>query len=635
MSVRSWQPIQVASPRGTWSVVGEKRRGKPARASLMQNCRINPGVVVTRPGTSVIAGADGTITGLYNWITPAGANYVLYQDGTEIRSLNQDTSAVVDQLNGVTSIAPVFADVDVWTYFCGYRSDGSGDFAVHVFDGTNADAAFRNPPVLTAATAVDGGVGNSTEGTHYIGFVYQNRSGFQGKPSIDVASVPISVTLNAGLRQIDISVTLPALDDGGSGATLFLIMTTAANSAKFFFIPTDTPTGSIGSRPVPLNTITTLTFVANFSDEDIPGLESAENNFLWQTVENGTNPPSFVSVYGQRMCYGVGSNLYVSQVGQPQQFTVDQNTVSMPNKRVIGMAFQLPNSPDLYLTGDRWTARTTDNGDLPVTWAAPVEVSGALGAPFPGCVCYRTGGNHAWIVTERGIDIFNGAYGALPLTYMVSNQWSRVNWNAAYAIETADDITNLRFYCAVPLDGATTPTHIFVVDYTNGMTFDTCDISLDVFIQGAFSSIGVVKEVADGLTNLWIAIGGNIVHFDSTTKNDQGYAINSYWESGLVRGTQIPSKMIKVGAADIWVRGAGTLAQTWYGPDRVVSTSPALLSTQGVATTLAANPGITYMAKGFLSKIEDVTCRFGTNEVDGYFSLSSFTLYVKKDLYNR
>ena len=490
MSVRDFAPgKEVVEPRGMWSAFAQKRKGSPQRASMMLNARIAPGVVGSRPGTSAVAAATGQVTGLFNWIAPSGSSYVLYRDGTAIKSLLLP-STITTLLSSIgTTFRPSFADLDVWTYLTGYDTSSHGTLQCRIYDGTNIDKAFRGPVTLTAAAAVDGGAGQCTAGTHLFGFVYQNRTGFAGVPTTAVASVPISVTLNAGLRQINISVTLPAQTDGGGTASLFLIGTRGDNPNNWYFLPTDPRTGAIGELPVPLNTIATLNFVMNLSDEDIASQlagDSANEQFLLLTQDgsgNGPFTPSFVVAYGERMCYGDGTSLRVSNINNPQYLTGDQHVVTMPNKRSIAYAFPLNGSTDLYLIGDRWTSRVTDNSDVPATWAQPIKISDAIGAPFPACVCYRTGGNYAWVVSEGGAYLFNGTYPERPITYLCSDQWARVNWTAAYAIETADDVAGLRFYIAVPLDGATTPTHLFVIDYTNGIEYDQVDISLDVFSQ--------------------------------------------------------------------------------------------------------------------------------------------------------
>ena len=512
-----------------WSSLAQKRTGSPQRASLMQNCRVEPGVVRTRPGLTPIAPASSKVTGLFNRIGPSGANSVLYQDGIAIRAFTQPYGLRTLLPNAGYTYRPTFAQFGKWTYFCGYRAGqsnpndvnfvGFGTMPCHVFDGMFTDRAFRGPVSLTGAAAVDGGDGRSTAGTHYFGIVYQNRSGFAGVPTTTVNGQPIAFTLAEDSRKINVSVTIPVLTDGGGDAMVYLIMTRADNPSAWYFVPN---TGnSIGEAAVGDLFGVTLKFVVDLSDEDLAAsADSANDQFLYLTEDANGNPPfkpNFVVTYGTRMCYGVNTNLYISEKSNPQALTGDQHLISPPENRRIAYAFPLSGSTDLYLTGDRWTSRVTDSGDVPATWATPIQVSDALGSPWPSCVCYRTRGNYAWIVTEGGPYVFTGSYADKPVTYLVSDLWARVNWNAAQAIETADDVARQLFYVAAPLDGSGEPTHLFCIDYSNGLSYDQVDISLDKLHVSTFSSIGVVKDLEQGgsagagsagVSSLWIGLSG-------------------------------------------------------------------------------------------------------------------------------
>ena len=630
-----------------WSLNAQRRKGAPQRATYAQNARFSPGIAKTRPGTSALYASAGKVTGpFYNWFSPSEVDWVLYQDGTNVTAYNQATLAATELLTGVSSRATSFADVDVWSFFCGYSATGQGTQQVRIFDGTNVDKAFGPAPTLTSCTAVDGGAGQCTQGTHNIGCVYQNRDGFQTVPSTKVSGTQISCTLNAGMRKINIAVTLPALLDGGTNptgasATLFLIVTPAADLNDWYWLPTAiSPSTSIIQQPVPYNTVTTLNFVFDLGDGDIyASADPANSQFLWMTQDgsgNGPITPSFVVAYGTRMCYGCGSTLYASEQNNPQQITADQHAIVMPNQRVIQAAFPLPGGTDLYLSGDRWTARITDNSDVPATWSEPVGISKALGAALPNLVCAQSGGGHVFIVTERGVEFFDGQFAQKPLTYLCSDQWALVNWAANYAIEIVDDPMNFKVYVAVPLGSATEPNALWVIDYQNGLTFDSCDISIDVF-PASFSAIGVIKEIATGENNLWIgpSAAGNIIHFDPATTEDSGAAINSYWRSGLVRGAELPSKMIRAGAADLWIEGSGTLNTTYAALDGSNAINPPLLSSQGAVAPLAVGPGYEYMQSFDLAHIENFTVQVGTNAVGAWWELSKVAVYMKADLFNR
>lgn len=520
MGLDEWpQAKTVDNPRGAWSVLANRRKGTPARASATINTRFAPGIAGSRPGTDVVAPATGEVKGIFNWISPAGGNYVLYRDGSVIRSLLQpDTLSSILKPIG-TMYRPSFSDIDVWTYFCGPDTTGAGTQQVRIYDGVNVDKAFRPAITLSTVTASDTGPGQCTQGTHYLAFVYQNRTGYSTVPvSADSSGTPYQITLGAGLRQVTINVVVPPQPDGGTNptgaqATLYLLVTRADSATNWYFLPAAVPPStSIEQVPIPYNTETTVQFIFDLADEDLAAsADPANNQFLLLTqAADGTGPflPQFVAAYGTRMCYGVGSKLYVSAQNDPQNITETDSVVIMPNQRYMGFAFALPNGTSLYLGGDHWTSYATDNSDTPSTWSEPLNVSDQLGAPGMNCVCRKTGGNYVWVVTEGGPYFFGGAYDPKPLTYLFADIWKRVNWKANYAIEIADDTVALRLYIAVPLDGATEPTHNIVIDYQNGFAFDVVDISLDNYDVATFGGIGVVKEWDTDEQNLWIGPTG-------------------------------------------------------------------------------------------------------------------------------
>jgi hypothetical protein len=457
--------------------------------------------------------------------------------------------------------------------------------------------------------------------------------------------------------QIDLSVTLPALTDGGTDAnggvqaTLFLIATPANNSAAWFFIPNNAATGQIGEQSVPHNSIATLNFVMNVSDFDMnASYDSALANFLFLSQDgsgNGPFNPNWVSVYGTRMVFGNGTTAYASELDNPQQIAADLNAIVMPNQRQIALGFQLPNSSSFYFTGDRWTAYVTDNGDTPSTWPVPTSVSNALGAPFPHCVYVATGGNNAWIATAPGVYAFNGTYAPKPLTFMISDLWRGINWTAISLLEMADDIDNLRLYVSIPYNPLlpNAPSQILVFDYQNGSGYDQCDITFDLFGAAATAQLGSVAVVRElnGETNVWVGppAAGNVVRYDTTVFTDQGNAISSFWISGLLLGTgEMTSQMIRVGAADVWMRGSEAASPApgvnWYGPDNVQTMNSSLQTTAGTIAALTPSPGLMYFTNLDFPRIENVSVGFGAGSSAGdWFSLSGYRVYYKPDAYNR
>ena len=644
MSMTGWFPTVITTLRGMWSWVAEKRTGNPARASFMRNMRMYPGRIRSRPGTSSVGiNSLGFVSSIYNWITPSERNLLLMQDGNQITSYDQ-VAKTRTVLGTTAATVTTFAELDIWNYIAGYDTGGKGTGQVKIYDGTNFDTAFRGPIAVQSYTAADAGPGQCSQGTHILGFTYQNRTGFEGPPITTFNGSQMSVNLSSDGRKITFNVQLPALSDAGGVSACYLVMSRANDPSTFYYIPTDSQTGSVGKIAVPAGGNVLLQFVANLSDADINASAiSATSQFLLLTQDaNGNGPitPSVVKAYGNRMCYVSGSVLYVSSINNSQQITQDQNTVRMPNQRTIGTVFQLSGSTSLTITGDRWTATVTDTTDIPATWAQPYSVSESLGAPFDNLVEVRAGSNSAWVVTESGPYLFNGNYGDRPLTYLVTDQWQRVNWAAAYTIRIQDNTTELKLYIAVPLDGATQCNAMFVIDYQAGSSYDEVDITLDTFTPVNFGSIGTVKELSTALSALWItpaAAGSPILRFDPTTVNDNGAAIDAYWESGLVRKpNQIKAQTIRCGPAEVWIRGNLLPTVTIYSLDRTQAIpSPLLLNASTLATTLSTASGQYLTLKKQMTKTEDFTIAFEMNKVDGWMEISNITAYVQAEYSNR
>ena len=140
------------------------------------------------------------------------------------------------------------------------------------------------------------------------------------------------------------------------------------------------------------------------------------------------------------------------------------------------------------------------------------------------------------------------------------------------------------------------------------------------------------------VSNLWIgpSSAGRLAHLDVNTHNDQGVAIDSFWESGLIRGiNDFTSRLIRVAALDLWIRGNGALLTTVFGPDKTQNVTPQLLTASGVPATLSAAPGTMFQEKFDLAHVENYTVRVETNAVDAWFELSELIAYAKGDLFNR
>jgi hypothetical protein len=646
MSTRGWTSKEINGPRGAWTASALQRKGHPQRASVATNMRFKDGRAYSREGTSVIfTPSDGAVSSMYNWISPS-ANELVYLDGTVAKRRRLSDGTPANLLTGLTTTQALsFAELGPRLYFCGFTTANAGTIQARVWDGASAvDSAFRAPLTVTSITAVDGGAGQCTRGLHYFGFIFQSRSGFAGKPSpVNGSSVfvPASVTLNAQQRTVTLTITLDTPADAGTGSAIYPIMTRASNPNIWYFVPDAqilNPTASAAGY--------VAAFTISVSDEDLAArAETADNQFnlLTQTA-GGSGPftPNFVASYGKRMAYGVGNKVYFSDIDDPQAVTEDFNVRQIAGQQSIVAGVQF--GQDFYYFGDKWTARDSDNGDAPATWSTPSSVSSSLGAPFPDCIEWRTNGPWMWIANPSGLYLFNGAYPQYPISFEQSDIWARINWAAGYCVQIADDVTNLRVHVAVPLDAATAPSHVLVYDYGQGMAYDRCDFSLDNFAAATFGSIRAVKESATNKTAVYIgpAAAGRVLKLDTATHNDvhpttgTATAIGAVWESSYIRQPgELQAQTIRVGNADLWIRGDGALTHTWKGFDGTPSVTPTVMSAGcTVVTDLASTPGAVYQAKADIVS-ENCTFRFSMNAVGAWFELSGFRPYYRAGLWTR
>lgn len=620
MSLRGWIEKEVSDPRGSWTRL-DGVRARPNRAFISRNVRFEPGRVKSRDGFVAGVSVTGKVSSIYDWSTALGFGYVLFfEDGT-VMAINKATD-VIASMYPQAGRGMVVAEAGDEAYIATYGSDGLGTGQVRISQPSigigTTDTAFAAPwvevPVIT-----DIGPGEVTQGVHKFAYIIQTRTGFTGQPGPKPGDVfsPVSFTVAAGGRTVNmaITVTVPA-----NASFLYPIMTRADNPDRWYFVP---------DIAIPLSPgATTITIPISISDERLAdSAEEANEHFdaITATVANvGPFYPSSVFNYGKRLAYIVVDKVYFSDPDDFQFITEDRNVIQLPGKKRIVAGGQLRGSA--YLLGSQSTYEVADNGDFPSTWAPANEVSSSIGAVNPESIEWRTAGDYWWVVSRSGVYLFDGRYANKPISYFQSTDWARINWAAADRIKIRDHVTRQEVYVAVPLDGATEPTHTMCWSYARGMTFDEVDYSLDDYNTGTafgrFGGLGIVKNPTTLLEELWITPvqAATIRKQSAGAIDDAGATIAAEWESGFVLGGAGRKKISRFGGIDCSVVGGGILTVTVYGPDRVRSTQ------FGIA--LSSSPSEDILTKIDLTE-EDISVRFSAIDIAEHFDLSSFVAYHK------
>lgn len=275
---------------------------------------------------------------------------------------------------------------------------------------------------------------------------------------------------------------------------------------------------------------------------------------------------------------------------------------------------------NLYFARQRGIFTTQGIGD-PSEWDFQI-VSAEVGAPGPRAI----GEGDEWVVIAHrtGLWYFDG--GALTEEHRLSTEiqptWDGINWAYDYLIETKVDIRNKKIFVSVPYGTSTVNNRLLVLDYTQGFgnpLFNAGRGRKWTFWNVQANSMNLVRRF-DGTRNLIVGNGagtGKLYQFDATARDDDGAAINSYWQSGMFGGEQ----RNLFGYLTMQVQGAGTLA---------------LRAFRGGQTDVIDLRGFTLDSRGLYNKErqlnitrERMALRCGTNAVGEYFSLQSLALWAR------
>ena len=619
MSLRGWASKTISSPRGAWTRTDQKS-SRAERAFVSENMRYGPLGASTRGGSSNALAVTGAVTAMYHWLTSVAEFYsygqlsrlLYWVGGTTLKMYDFLSSTTTSMITGVSAAGVKMAEAGGKVYVSLFDTDIMGAAQARIvfplfesmYESASAKAFAGAPSIAPTASNVGSGV--CTMGTHYLGYVIESRSGFRGAPCDLTTS--IDLTEESTIR-LTVTGTFPA-----DARYLHAIMTSALNWSKWFFVP-----GAIKAVTPGAGTVTAD---ISISDDNLRLAETADPNFFYLTQDgsgNGPILPSVVVAMGKRMAYFVNNKVYFSDPDDFEIITEDQHVVELPGKRQVSVGFQVRGVN--YILGPGWTFGVGDNGDVPATWSVPEQVSGAIGTPAPHGVDVDTSGDYAWVASESGLYHFTGRYEALPISYMNTPEWDRINWAAAYAIYVRDDVVNKRVMVAAPLDDATSPTHILTWDYARGMNPYQVDFSLDSFSAGAFGCIARVQDSATGRTQTWVgpAAAGQIVKMDEDATSDAGASIHSIWESGFLLGAKRVAKQEKFAGMDIEASGVGSFRPRLYEPGREEYHD---LEDYELGDPPAESPQL-----GADILAEDVSVRFEMNEADKKFDLESFRVY--------
>ncbi len=510
----SWDKQEVTSFKGSWSLVEQSDVPRDGALKAI-NCAFIPGEVATRYGFAQEFNPSDIVTSMAHWLfgdsTSSGKSFLIWhKSGYGVRLADLASPSATNLYSVSNAYAAVFALAGPRFFSAHFNTAGVGVDGGKVYGSSvGADNLFARPMLTTEVTVGAGAPsinGNCTEGTRNIAFIMTTRNGFTGRPSpVNTSFVlqPTSVTTTDTNRQFLVTIT-PATVWPSYAGTLDIIMTTTVNTARYYFLGVQIATPAGGALAV--------TYTVSISDDDLTltaGESDATSYFslLTQDAVNGAPfNPSAVVVMGNRMCYitknsNYGMCAFISQPNNYQAISAATNIFYLPGQLEIVSGFYQQGIN--FFVGPNWTYSVSDTGDSPVNWAAANKVDGSIGTSCPLGLSFDAARAIGWVAHTSGLYRFaGGRYDALPVSYMNTPEWNRINWAvASYSMQVVDDATNQVVFVIAPLISAgVVNTNGTAVTWVSGDEFSSAWVSGTITINGVGYTISAATRLTLTLT---------------------------------------------------------------------------------------------------------------------------------------
>lgn len=455
---------------------------------------------------------------------------------------------------------------------------------VYEGSGTARLAAGSAPSGFTLGAATSASSGSVEAGIHLLAVAYVTSSGFITAPGpsiftqytapgsfkIDVSSLPIGPSTTAA-RYILASKSIPAEIFNGDqfGYELFFV-----------------PDGLIND-----NSSTTATI--DFFDADLQ--ESAD-----YLIDNLAQIPAGlgVGVYnGRLILWGEDGNEFTvraSAVGEPESFSSISGFFNIdPSDAESGVRNCFEHRKSLIICTSNRLYQTSDNDSDPSTWAVN-SIDKSVGTECFGVVTVLdargVNTDRVWIASRPGLINFEGYARKPELSYNIEKIWQRINKAKFNLVQVVDDPIKHRILVSVPLDAATSISHILVGDYTECFTvYGTIDekkIKWDIWTlpDNVVSIVGDLDSTTREPVYHFAIDNDTIVTMKDGLTNDYGNAIPTpYFVTDLK--FRIPGWIHHFGGLKFRVTGSGTFTIDLYPEDGYPSSGTSI-----TGLTLATAP---------------------------------------------
>ncbi len=404
----------------------------------------------------------------------------------------------------------------------------------------------------------------------------------------------------------------------------------------------------ISTAGLSVSAATATTNWAEYTAELTPPLATIPSDLVLRVFASGTPGPSGESfVVDNIEVFETndpvnGSVVRGSRVESPESYDGITGFLSVEEEdgQYVRSAFVLRGN--LYFVKDRSLYATADDGvNEPSGWTI-TKVSDRIGTPsIQGA---DVGDDFAVIAGRDGLYMFNGGE-PQKLTTEIQPTWDTINWAAGDTLWVRVDQQAKRVLAGVPLNTATQPNAVLVLDYRDGFQapLGTSLTGRVIAIPQArrwtlwnisANSCGLIER-ADGTAKIFFgnnAGNGKIYQLTPGTYSDDGAAIPSAYSTAFLTGTEManvpPVGRQLFGYLQLNVSGAGNLNITAQ-PVAAGSANPVVLRSLALASPPPHDTEITTRIYS-----ERVSYEFSTGAPNQWFSLCKLVAWLRPAPYS-
>jgi hypothetical protein len=399
--------------------------------------------------------------------------------------------------------------------------------------------------VTVALTEPSAGVCDA--GTHYVGVLFQTRSGYWTRPGpVDSSLVlqPANIS-SAGSKIVRATIT-PATTWPTWISKVQLIYTTTLNNFEYYVVPgTQTAVTAGGATPAVID--------VNVSDVQLRAVGSqgagtlADDYFSLLSMDASNAAPfsvKFVLPWGNRMVwfgnYGGIDSFFPSDELNPEWISADQHIQQLPGGLPIGSAFVL-NTKLYVVSSSGGMFEFTDNGGRPSDFQPPRMIDSRISVVGPFSTTTASNGGYAFIAAHQGLYVYSGGvFPQIPLSYYQSSEWQKMTFDPTNGLlPTVKDFPQQNI--VVVQNTANSGLHVF--DYKDGITPATVRYNYwwvvlpPPFFPSSFVGTEVVFNPVKKIWELWWSLWDNDYGINRVKSSVAGDSATTLYRDYLTSGT--------------------------------------------------------------------------------------------------